>query len=115
MAQSEGVPACHVIVFNVGKRHNVGTIARCCTAFGVSSLCLIGSRQYNTFGAHGADAHVHFRHFDTLRSCCEALRVQERCSIIGIEIVDGAEAVHTHPFTGPAAFLLGNEGQVGNW
>jgi SpoU rRNA Methylase family len=104
-------PACHVIVFNIGKKHNVGTIARCCTAFGAASVCLVGSRQFNTFGAHGADAHVTFQHFETLDVCCSALRGQG-CSIVGIEIVEGAQPVHKHPFTGPTAFLLGNEGQV---
>jgi tRNA G18 (ribose-2'-O)-methylase SpoU len=104
--------ACHVIVFNIGKKQNVGTISRCCTAFGVDSLCLVGSRQFNTFGSHGADLHVKFRHFDTLECCCNTLRKEEGCSIIGIEIMEEAVPVHKHPFLGPAAFLLGNEGQV---
>lgn len=53
----EPVPECsgrfthHVIVFNIGKKHNIGTISRCCTAFGVDSICLVGSRAYNTFGS----------------------------------------------------------------
>ena len=105
-------PPCHVIVFNIGKKANVGTIARCCTAFGVESVCLIGSRQFNTFGSHGSDAHVHFRHFDTLDACCERLRGSEGCKIVGIEIMDEAVPVHAHPFSGPTAFMLGNEGQV---
>lgn len=103
---------CHLIIFNLGKKRNVGTIARCCTAFAVSSLCVIGSREINTFGAHGADAHVHMRHFDTLADCCTALREREGCSIVGVEVMDGASPVHAHPFTGPTAFMLGNEGQV---
>lgn len=105
-------PACHVVVFNIGKKHNVGTIARCCTAFGVDSLCLVGSRQFNTFGSHGADAHVNFRHFGTLEGCCTHLKEQEGCAIVGIEIMDEAVPVHAHPFTGPTAFMLGNEGQA---
>lgn len=32
-------------------------------------------------------------------------------SVVGIEIDDGAAAVHTHPFTGNTAFMIGNEGQ----
>ena len=32
--------------------------------------------------------------------------------IAGIEIVDGAEPIQSHPFDGNTAFLLGNEGQV---
>ena len=44
----------------------MGTLARCATAFGVAEVLLVGERNYNSFGAHGADAHVSFRHFPTL-------------------------------------------------
>ena len=43
-------PACYFIVHNVAKKHNVGTIARCATAFGAREVVLIGSKQYNAFG-----------------------------------------------------------------
>jgi tRNA G18 (ribose-2'-O)-methylase SpoU len=29
---------CYIILHSVGKRHNVGTIARCATAFGVKEV-----------------------------------------------------------------------------
>jgi hypothetical protein len=81
-------PASFVISYNVSKKHNIGTIARCCTAFGVRQvsegsgrwsamratgrtllctmwlwpqMCLVGSNQFNAFGSHGADAHVDMR------------------------------------------------------
>ena len=28
---------------------------------------------------------------------------------MGLEIVEGARPVHEHPFSGPTAFMLGNE------
>ena len=31
------------------------------------------------------------------------------CHIIGVEITHAAQAVHTHPFHGNTAFMLGNE------
>ncbi|KAG1678029.1 hypothetical protein FOA52_000825 [Chlamydomonas sp. UWO 241] len=104
-------PASFVITHSVSKRHNVGTIARCATAFGVKKVCLVGSRHFNTFGSHGSDAHVDFAHYDTLEQCCAHLREAEGCRIVGIEIMEGAQPVHKHPFTGPTAFILGNEGQ----
>lgn len=104
-------PKSYVIVFNVSKRHNIGTILRCCTAFGVDSVCLVGSREYNTFGSHGSDVYVQLRHYNTLQDCCDTLK-QDGCTILGIEITDEAMPVHQHPFTGPTAFMLGNEGQV---
>lgn len=104
-------PKSYVIVFNVSKRHNIGTIARCCTGFGVHAVCLVGSREYNTFGSHGSDAYVQMLHFNTLKDCCDTLK-QDGCRILGIEITDAAMPVHEHPFTGSTAFMLGNEGQV---
>lgn len=84
---------------------------RCATAFNAKAICLVGSRQFNAFGAHGADAHVAFRHYASLEDCCQHLKSEERCEIVGIEIDDSAKPVQSHPFSGPTAFLLGNEGQ----
>jgi hypothetical protein len=42
----------------------------------VDSVCLVGSRNFNTFGSHGSDIFVHLLHFETLEACCEALKEQ---------------------------------------
>lgn len=76
-------PSSFVVTFNVSKRHNVGTIARACTAFDVAALCLVGSREYNSFGSHGSDNYVDMIHFNTLDDCCTRLRDDYRCSIVG--------------------------------
>lgn len=55
-----------VVVHNVAKRHNVGTMARSATAFGVSEIVLVGRRDYNAFGSHGSTSHLRFRHFHSL-------------------------------------------------
>ena len=104
-------PACYFIVHNIAKKHNVGTIARCATAFGAREVVLIGSKQYNAFGSHGADAHVAFSHYDTLVAARDGLRNEKGVTkILGVEIVAGAAPIETHPFDGPTAFLCGNEG-----
>jgi tRNA G18 (ribose-2'-O)-methylase SpoU len=101
----------YFLAHNVAKKHNIGTMARCCTAFGVKSLVLIGSRQFNTFGSHGADGYVHFEHFDSLSAARETLKGERGCTqILGVEIVDDARAIESHPFTGNTAFIMGNEG-----
>lgn len=84
---------------------------RCATAFNVKAVCLVGSRHFNAFGAHGADAHVTFRHYPTLEECCDRLKSEDGCEIVGIEIDDTALPIQSHPFVGPTAFILGNEGQ----
>ncbi|KAF4356076.1 hypothetical protein G4B88_007799 [Cannabis sativa] len=99
----------YVVVHNIAKRHNVGTLARSATAFGVSELILVGRRDFNSFGSHGSTSHVRFRHFHSLIDACRFLKEKD-CDICGVEITDGAMAVNQHPFKKSTAFLLGNEG-----
>jgi len=99
----------YLVVHNQNKKQNIGTLARCATAFGVEEVILVGSNKYSTHGSHGASDHVAFRHFATLEACKEWLR-ERGAELIGVEIVEGAENVASHPFRGPTAFMLGNEG-----
>ncbi|KAJ7548311.1 hypothetical protein O6H91_07G006700 [Diphasiastrum complanatum] len=98
-----------VVLYNVAKRHNLGMIARSSTAFGVSEMILIGRKDLNAFGSHGATSHLRFRHFHSLSEAHLYLK-ERNFDICGVEIVDGASAVHTHPFKRNTAFMLGNEG-----
>ncbi|KAL6193854.1 hypothetical protein ACLB2K_034938 [Fragaria x ananassa] len=99
----------YVVVHNIAKRHNVGTLARSATAFGVSELILVGRREFNAFGSHGSTSHVRFRHFHSLQDARQFLKDRD-CDICGVEITDNAMPVNHHPFTKSTAFLLGNEG-----
>ncbi|KAK9833343.1 hypothetical protein WJX81_008210 [Elliptochloris bilobata] len=85
-------------------------IARCATAFGVAEICLVGSRKFIAFGSHGAIDHVQLRHFSTLQQCCAFLQQERGCSVVGVEVGPSAQPVQLHPFHGPTAFMLGNEG-----
>lgn len=98
-----------VIVYNVAKRHNIGTLVRSASAFGVSELILVGKKDFNAFGSHGSASHLHFKHFFTLSDARLYLK-HKSCDIVGVEIVSGARAIHEQPFTRSTAFLLGNEG-----
>ncbi|XP_051152888.1 uncharacterized protein LOC127266617 [Andrographis paniculata] len=98
-----------VVVHNIAKRHNVGTLARSATAFGVAELILVGRRDFNAFGSHGSTSHLRFRHFHSL-SLARSFLKERDCDICGVEITDDAVAVNKHPFTKSTAFLLGNEG-----
>ncbi|XP_024539040.1 uncharacterized protein LOC9653118 isoform X1 [Selaginella moellendorffii] len=100
---------CYVVVHNVAKRHNIGTLARSATAFGVSEMILVGKKDFNSFGSHGSAHHVRFRHFHSLLEARDYLK-GIGCDICGVEITEGAVAVHKHPFQRSTAFLLGNEG-----
>ncbi|KAG7996215.1 hypothetical protein I3843_01G147700 [Carya illinoinensis] len=100
---------CYVVVHNIAKRHNVGTLARSATAFGVSELILVGRRDFNAFGSHGSTSHLRFRHFHSLSDARQFLKEKD-CDICGVEITDTAMPVNQHPFNKSTAFLLGNEG-----
>ncbi|XP_010434472.1 PREDICTED: uncharacterized protein LOC104718416 [Camelina sativa] len=100
----------YVVVHNIAKRHNIGTLARSATAFGVTELILVGRRDFNAFGSHGSASHIRFRHFHSLTEARTYLKEEKDCDICGVEIADGAAAVNEHPFKRSTAFLLGNEG-----
>ncbi|KAI0504335.1 hypothetical protein KFK09_015287 [Dendrobium nobile] len=99
-----------LIIHNVAKRHNIGTIVRSATAFGVSEMVLVGRRDFNAFGSHGSTAHLRFRHFHSLSQARLYLKEERNCDICGVEIVDGAVPITQQPFRRSTAFLLGNEG-----
>ena len=97
--QSSGAPRCYFLVHNIAKKHNVGTIARCATAFGVRSVVLIGAKSYNTFGCKGSSNHVDFVHYPTLADARVGLMERQGVTkILGVEICDGAVPIETHPF-----------------
>lgn len=98
----------YVVVHNIAKRHNVGTLARSATAFGVSEMILVGRSDFNAFGSHGSTSHVNFRHFHSLSDARVFLKSKD-CDICGVEITDNAVDVTQHPFKKSTAFLLGNE------
>ncbi|KAI4345523.1 hypothetical protein L6164_012637 [Bauhinia variegata] len=99
----------YVLVHNIAKRHNVGTLARSAAAFGVSEFILVGRRDFNSFGSHGSTSHIRFRHFHSLQEAGNFLKEKD-CDICGVEITDDAQPVNQHPFKKSTAFLLGNEG-----
>lgn len=100
----------YVVVHNIAKRHNVGTLARSATAFGVSEVILVGRRDFNSFGSHGSSNHLRFRHFHSLQDARHFLKEEKHCDICGVEITRDAVPVNHHPFNKSTAFLLGNEG-----
>jgi tRNA G18 (ribose-2'-O)-methylase SpoU len=112
-ADTHPLPSSFLVVHNVSKRANVGTLARCATAFGVEELLLCGgaaTRGINTWGAHGAADHVAVRGFASLAAMREYVTETRGGRVVGVEILPTAVDVTTHPFVGPTAFLLGNEG-----
>ena len=104
-----GKPECRIIVHNIGKKNNIGNITRSAVAFGVTQTILCGEKKASTHGHQNTRKYMRFEHFPTLAACRTHLK-EAGFSIIGVEIGDNSKDVTTHPFTGPTAFIFGNEG-----
>jgi len=102
-------PRSYLVLFNVGKKQNFGTLLRSAGAFGVHEVCVVGARKLATFGSQGTATATQQRYFDTLEDAKADLS-SKGVKLCGVEIDDSAVPIHKHPFTGPTAFMLGNEG-----
>ena len=69
-------PDSYVIIHNVAKKHNIGTLLRSCTAFGVKQIVLVGRKEYNAFGSHGTVDFVNLKHCYSLKEAKEYLEVR---------------------------------------
>jgi tRNA(Leu) C34 or U34 (ribose-2'-O)-methylase TrmL len=104
-------PACYVLVHALVKHKNIGMLIRSAVAFGATEVIVCGgaARTLTTFGAHGTERFIPIREFERLRDAAAWLH-ERKIAIVGVEITADARSVTEQPFTGPTAFILGNEG-----
>jgi tRNA C32,U32 (ribose-2'-O)-methylase TrmJ len=103
-------PKFYVIVNNVAKKANVGTMVRSAAAFGATAMLIVGRKKSTTFfGSFGSNKHLKIMYFDKLEDACAFAR-SKGCVVWGVEIDSEAVSVVSRPFRGSAAFLMGNEG-----
>lgn len=106
----DGKPAYYIIINNVSKKANIGTMMRSAAAFGCSGMLVVGRKKTTTlFGSFGTSKHISVSYFDKLRHAVAHAKSMG-CVIWGVEIDVKAVSIVSHPFQGPAAFLMGNEG-----
>ena len=99
----------YLIVHDVAKKKNVGTILRSCAAFGVAEIWLVGIKKLSTFGHQGTAKRLVYRFLPTMAAAKEHA-VAHAIQICGIEIMSESRNLWASPFSGSTAFLLGNEG-----
>lgn len=101
----------YLILHDVSKRKNIGTLVRSATAFGCSGILAAKKKnQISMFGAHGADKFIPFIYCE---DPFEYARKELKCSIVGVEIHETAVSVRSPKAFNDAecvAFILGNEG-----
>lgn len=102
----------YVLIYNISKAKNIGTLIRSACAFGVKQIFVLGTDKKimkKFFGSQGTVQKVEFKFFENLTV------LKEHCSqnsihFCGIEIGNEAKPVHKFEFKGNTLFVLGNEG-----
>ena len=102
-------PKSYLVLYNIMKHANFGFLLRTAAAFGVSETIVVGKRAFDVGGACGMKRMTLKRHFHKLPDAINYLR-EQNVSICGVEVVDDAIPIQTHPFTQSTAFMVGNEG-----
>jgi len=98
-----------LIIFNIAKGRNVGSLIRTADALGVSELIIVGRKKMTRYGSQGTFNSRIQKHFYCLQDATQYLR-DKNYRILGIEINKQSIKIETHPFDGNTAFLPGNEG-----
>ena len=106
---ASSAPASYLLLHNVGKKQNWGTLLRSAAAFGVTDVLVVGGKKVQLHGNQGTSCHAKFRMFDTLDDAKAWLK-EKGARLCGVEIMPDSKDVAKHPFTGPTCFMLGNEG-----
>lgn len=102
----------YVVIYNIGKKKNVGCIIRSCVAFNVHKVFIIGNKKKKAisfFGNIGTYKYIDIEYFPTIQKLKEYLKSQN-ILLYGCEITDYSISVATKPFIKDTAFLFGNEG-----
>eukprot|EP00918_Siedleckia_nematoides_P058185 GHVU01126915.1.p3 GENE.GHVU01126915.1~~GHVU01126915.1.p3 ORF type:complete len:197 (-),score=32.41 GHVU01126915.1:1475-2065(-) len=99
-----------LLIHNIAKKNNVGTLLRSAAAFNVKQVVVAGSRRLQTFGNQNTVQHIEFVFNENGLEAAVADLRKEGFIICGVEIKPDAVCIHKHRFGGSTAFLLGNEG-----
>ena len=102
-------PESYLILFNIAKEQNFGALIRSANAFG-SNVLVVGKKKTSNVGATARTRLTPMRHFYTLGDAVGFCRTAG-CEVLGLEIDHRAASVADQPFSGPTAFLIGNEGE----
>jgi tRNA G18 (ribose-2'-O)-methylase SpoU len=106
-------PKGYMLMFNIQKAKNFGTIIRSAAAFNLSEIFLVEppgrKNKIATFGSQGTANKMPTRFFSStgdVRSFC----TEQNIKICGIEIMPDSKPIQSQPFQGDTLFILGNEG-----
>jgi hypothetical protein len=106
-----------IIAIETHRHKSIGTYLRCASAFGATTVIVVGSPVYATHGAHGAQNHVQVTHFYYWNECVAYCR-ELGCNIYAISPTafgsvsetSKSASIDTYEFAGQnACFIVGEK------
>jgi tRNA G18 (ribose-2'-O)-methylase SpoU len=81
---SSDLPQVTVLIENPRKNTNWGPLLRCCTAFGITQIFVVGFDKCSVEGSHGAYKHVELLAFHSHEAALKALKEELGFTIVGL-------------------------------
>ncbi|SCM00574.1 RNA methyltransferase, putative [Plasmodium chabaudi chabaudi] len=110
---STSISKMYVVIYNIGKKKNIGNIVRSCVAFNVSEIFVVGRNKKETsfFGSMGTHGYIKIRYFINMIELKQYLNNND-ILLYACEITNQSIPITEQPFVKnkDIAFLFGNEG-----
>ena len=82
--QQQHEPTITLLLENLKKQNNLGPLLRCCAAFGISQIFVVGYETCSVQGSHGSSKHVELVSFPTYQQAIDQLVTQDNFQLIGL-------------------------------
>jgi tRNA G18 (ribose-2'-O)-methylase SpoU len=122
MSMQKSLPKCYLLLHNIAKPKNIGTIVRSACAFGLEKIFLVSKdpeKKKNSkimkgfgvrHGAQGTEDRIDYEFFFSVKEAKEYFS-QRKVKIVGVEIGNDARSLYDpNAFEGDTVLILGNEG-----
>lgn len=105
-------PQFYVLIYNLSKSKNIGTLIRSAAAFGCSKIFILGQDKKvlkKFYGSQGTVNKIDFLFFNTKEDLVKYCK-DNNISFCGVEIGKESKPINKYSFKGDTLFVLGNEG-----
>lgn len=107
--QKKGVTL-EIAIENLSRDFNMGTIVRSANAFGVQTVHIIGSKQWNKRGAMKTDAYLDIHYYASVEDFVAEQQGRRRV-LIGLDTTAGAVPLHASPLPKLSTLVFGSEAE----
>jgi len=108
---NQSKPDFYILIYNIQKYRNIGTIIRSASAFNVKAVFVYANKKvlkkfYGNQNTTKTNEFIFFDSLETIKKYCK----DNSITICGIEITENSKPVQSSPFLGNTLFVFGNEG-----